>query len=156
MARQQAAATSWARRIADRIVKELKHWVGLEPTSPHYGCGILAAGQPVRFNWRVSQVGPEGLEPSPTWLRARHAASNTLIPNRNVLSLRAKWARRESNPRPGPYKRPALTTELRAAIKAGVLWQNGAEGSRTLTFPLKRRKRCRLRHDPECGVGVCV
>jgi hypothetical protein len=39
---------------------------------------------------RVSLVGPEGLEPSPTWLRARHAASNTLIPNRNVLSLRAK------------------------------------------------------------------
>jgi hypothetical protein len=25
-------------------------------------------------------VGPEGLEPSPTWLRARHAAANTLIP----------------------------------------------------------------------------
>lgn len=27
-------------------------------------------------------VGPEGLEPSPTWLRARHAAANTLIPFR--------------------------------------------------------------------------
>ncbi len=26
-------------------------------------------------------VGPEGLEPSPTWLRARHAAANTLIPS---------------------------------------------------------------------------
>jgi hypothetical protein len=25
-------------------------------------------------------VGPEGLEPSPTWLRARHAAASTLIP----------------------------------------------------------------------------
>ena len=25
-------------------------------------------------------VGPDGLEPSPTWVRARHAAANTLIP----------------------------------------------------------------------------
>jgi hypothetical protein len=24
-----------------------EHWVRLEPTSPHYGCGILAAGPPV-------------------------------------------------------------------------------------------------------------
>ena len=28
-----------------------------------------------------NRVGPEGLEPSPTWLRARHAAANTLIPH---------------------------------------------------------------------------
>jgi hypothetical protein len=36
-------------------------------------------------------LGPEGLEPSPRWLRARYAAANTWIP----------WtsARRESNPR---------------------------------------------------------
>ena len=37
-------------------------------------------------------VGSEGLEPSPAWLRARHAAANTLIPCRNrhlVLELRA-------------------------------------------------------------------
>ena len=26
-------------------------------------------------------MGPEGLEPSPRWLRARHAAANTWIPN---------------------------------------------------------------------------
>ena len=56
-----------------------------------------------------------------------------------AVCLRAPWARRESNPRPGPYKRPALTTELRAS---------GAEGSRTLTFPLKRRKRCRYATTP--------
>jgi hypothetical protein len=30
----------------------------------------------------IQSVGPEGLEPSPTWLRARHAAANTLIPFR--------------------------------------------------------------------------
>ena len=53
-----------------------EHRVGLEPTSPHYGCGVLAAGRPVLFH----SVGSEGLEPSPTWLRARHAAASTLIP----------------------------------------------------------------------------
>ncbi len=31
----------------DRIVKDQEHRVGLEPTSPHYGCGVLAAGRPV-------------------------------------------------------------------------------------------------------------
>ena len=96
--------------------------------------------------WTTSafvQVGSEGLEPSPTWLRARHAATSTLIPcscfASRCFSLRAQSARRESNPRRGPYKRPALTTELRAS---------GAEGSRTLTFPLKRRKRCRYATTP--------
>ncbi len=40
------------------------------------------------------RVGPEGLEPSPTRLRAGRAAANTLVP----FAL-AKSARRESNPR---------------------------------------------------------
>ena len=40
------------------------------------------------------QVGPEGLEPSPTWLRARHAAANTWIP-----CIQFEWGRRDSNPR---------------------------------------------------------
>ena len=30
------------------IVKDQEHRAGLEPASPHYGCGILAAGRPVR------------------------------------------------------------------------------------------------------------
>ena len=51
-----------------------------ELTSPHYGCGILAAGRPVLVTNPTFAVGSEGLEPSPTWLRARHAAANTLIP----------------------------------------------------------------------------
>ena len=58
-------------------------------------------------------VGPDGLEPSPAWLRARYAAANTLIP-----CIAGQSARKESNPRPGPYKRPALTTELRAVSGA--------------------------------------
>ena len=76
-------------------------------------------------------LGPEGLEPSPTWLRARHAATSTLIPFSYRFVSRAKLARRESDSRPVSYKDTAPTTELRAS---------GVEGSRTLTFPLKRRK----------------
>ena len=56
----------------------------LELTLPHYGCGVLAAERPVL---KLSAVGPEGLEPSPPWVRTRHAAANTLIPitNREVF-----------------------------------------------------------------------
>ncbi len=62
-----------------RIVKESEreHRVGLEPTSPHYGCGILAAGPPVHFHCVME---PEGLEPSPARLRAGCAAANTWVP----------------------------------------------------------------------------
>ena len=115
-----------------------EHQVGLEPTSP------LDEQCP-------HSVGSEGLEPSTTWLRARHAAASTLIPCSCfafAVCMRAQWARRESNPRPGPYKRPALTTELRAVAIAGRSQRSGAEGSRTLTFPLKRRKRCRYATTP--------
>ena len=33
-------------------------------------------------------VGPKGLEPSPRWLRARHAAANTWIPRRTTAVVR--------------------------------------------------------------------
>ncbi len=68
-----------------------------------------------------------------------------------ILFTLPQWARRESNPRPGPYKRPALTTELRAA--------SGAEGPRTLACRIKssvccRRPCCaRCPHDPRMLVG---
>ena len=88
-----------------------EHRVGLEPTSPHYDG---AAPRAESCRWTTSafhSVGSEGLEPSPTWLRARHAAASTLIPCSSFasrcLSAR-KSARTESNRRPGPYKRPAL------------------------------------------------
>ena len=55
-------------------------------------------------------VGPEGLEPSPTRLRAGNAAANTLI----LCFMLARW---ELNPRPGAYKAPALTAELRASVE---------------------------------------
>jgi hypothetical protein len=54
--------------------------VRFELTLPHYGCGVLAAERPVLVINHEFTEGPEGLEPSPTWLRARHAAANTLIP----------------------------------------------------------------------------
>ena len=38
-------------------------------------------------------VGPEGLEPSPTWLRARHAAANTLIPSFGCSAFCARTGR---------------------------------------------------------------
>ena len=39
----------------------------------------------------ICRMGPEGLEPSPAWLRARHAAANTLIPSLSVVVALA-WA----------------------------------------------------------------
>ena len=64
------------RRI--ELSKNEEHRAGVEPALPRYECGVLASGRPVPAN--VLSVGPEGLEPSPTWLRARHAAASTLIP----------------------------------------------------------------------------
>ena len=55
-------------------------------------------------------VGPEGLEPSPTRLRAGNAAANTLI----LYFMLARW---ELNPRPASYKDAALTAELRASVE---------------------------------------
>ncbi len=62
--------------------------MGLEPTSPRYGRGVLAAGRPV-----LPGVGPEGLEPSPARLRAGCAAANTLVPS----SFLDESAQEESN-----------------------------------------------------------
>ena len=62
-----------------------EHRERLELSSPHYGCGILAAGRPVQS---ISSVGPEGLEPSPGGLRVRYAAASTLIPCFAALTRR--------------------------------------------------------------------
>ncbi len=98
------------RVLVCRIVNEQEHRERLELSSPHYGCGILAAGRPVQS---TTSVGPEGLEPSPGGLRVRCAATSTLIPC-SPFCTRREWARRESNPQSDPYKRPALTVKLRA------------------------------------------
>lgn len=101
-----------------------------------------AASSPLDDQCSVS-VGPEGLEPSPGGLRVRCAAASTLIP-----SCVGQSARRESNPRPDPYKRSALTAELRAA---GV----GPEGLEPTPAGLKVR--CAAVTPRPCAwSGVCV
>jgi hypothetical protein len=59
--------------------RDREHRVGVEPTSPHYGCGVFATRPPVPI--ASFRVGPEGLEPSPTWLRARRSATRALVPS---------------------------------------------------------------------------
>ena len=56
-----------------------------------------------------------------------------LIPSSPLLTRR-EWARRESNPQSDPYKRPALTVELRA-VKRRV----GPKGFEPLLAGLKVR-----------------
>ncbi len=110
--------------------------------------------------WTTSafhSVGSEGLEPSPTWLRARHAAASTLIPCSCFAfrcSVCAHSGRGGNRTLDLVLIRDLLsTTELRAAAIAGRSQRSGAEGSRTLTLPLKRRKRCRYATTPnvECA-----
>ena len=41
------------------LSKIQEHRERLEPSSPHYGCGILAAGRPVRFfQWDQRDLNP--------------------------------------------------------------------------------------------------
>ena len=81
-----------------------EHRVGIEPTSPRYDGGIL----PLDHQCLLS-VGPEGVEPSPVWLRASDAA---ITPQSQVVVLEVGAEGVE--PTSDPYKRPALTVELRA------------------------------------------
>ena len=73
---------------------------GLEPTSPPTNLrSVPGVRSPrrrptLRGGARTSafhSVGSEGLEPSPIWLRARHAAASTLIPRL------CAWTRRGGN-----------------------------------------------------------
>ena len=52
-----------------------EHRVGLEPTSPHYGCGVLAAGRPVQ-----NPSGTGGARTLTSRLRAGRAAASTSDP----------------------------------------------------------------------------
>ena len=68
-------------------------------------------GEQARCHYITGAVGPEGLEPSPRWLRARYAAANTWIP----VSIGPEGV----EPSSGPYKEPALAVELRARLSVG-------------------------------------
>ena len=91
------------------------------------------------------QLGPEGLEPSPRWLRARYAAANTWIP----------FGPEGVEPSSGPYKEPALAVELRAIGAGGATsvgrealesssaaFQTAARPSQLPTQTKKARCRC--------------
>lgn len=95
----------------------------------------------------VPSVGPEGLEPSLSRLRAGRAAANTLIPSVVSASFSARGVGAEGvEPSSRSYKEHALTLELRAVVCVALV--SGAEGSRTLTVPLKRRERYRYATTP--------
>jgi hypothetical protein len=97
------------------IVKEqTEHRAGVEPTSPHYGCGVLAARRPVRV---VS--GTRGSRTLTRPVKSRGCCLNTSVPGCHFRFLLIQLARRELNPRPASYKDAALTAELRASSWAG-------------------------------------
>ena len=93
-------------RLLFRFVSE--HREGLEPSSPDYKTGILAAVRPMQVGCRCvvvglqlrpphsglrfQIVGPEGFEPSPIWLRARHAANNTSDPRYKCFCCKSSRA----------------------------------------------------------------
>ena len=78
----------------------------LKSTGPdsNQRCRITGAESSPLDDQCLLSVGPEGIEPSPAWVRTRDAAGNTSVPYVLFQS-----ARRELNPRPGAYKAPALT-----------------------------------------------
>ena len=113
-----------------------EHRVGLEPTSPHYGCGIFAARRPVP----KSKMGPEGLEPSPAWLRARGSATRALVPSER---LPKSTSSRPGRSRTFVFRLSAECSpvELRAGFT--LLNLNGRRrGSRTPRHSFIRRALC--------------
>ncbi len=109
-----------------------EHRAGLEPASPHYGCGILAAGRPVL----VLQVGLVGLEPTSTGLRDRCIASSATTP---IVS------------RSGRNRTSGLDL-IRVLLSPLSYAPNGAGGTRTHTCRIKSPVCCRYTTTP-CLVG---
>ena len=131
MARRQAAATSWALRLEAELSKIQEHRVGLEPTSPHYGCGVLAAERPVL----VLSVGPVGIEPTSSGLRDRRITLSATVPvsrrgGSRTLALEL-------------IRLPLLPLSYAPASRVG--------GDRTHTCRIKSPVCCQLHHDPMGG-----
>ncbi len=95
-------------------------------------------------------MGPEGLEPSPSWLRARHAAANTLVP---LIRRTESQGQRTKRIRkiPGPFVLDLLVPLSLALCPLSFVLPTGAGGTRTPTLPLKRRIRCRYATAPVAG-----
>lgn len=99
MARQQAAATSWALSLKLEIFKEHRSTgssdfaeetsanrvglVGIEPTFTGVRDRYIPLSATVP-NVITSTVGPVGIEPTPDGLKVSHAACYTTTPNRKV------------------------------------------------------------------------
>ena len=74
---------------------------------------------------RLVSLGPEGLEPSPTWLRARHAAANTLVPRARLGSPHLNRSfgsvvRGGIEPPPATYQIAMLPLQHRTFGRVGV------------------------------------
>jgi hypothetical protein len=66
--------------------------LSISPRGRTRTCDLLL---PKQARWPVyatRRVGPEGLEPSLRWLRARDAATNTLVPGFSKPTDRSPWA----------------------------------------------------------------
>ena len=138
MARRQAAATSWARKRCAGLSKTKEHPTnlrsvpGLEPASPHYECGVLAA----LSTSACRPVGLVGLEPTSTGLRDRSIANSATTPI-------ASRSGRNRTSGPDLIRVPLLPLSYAP---------NGAGGTRTLAWRIKSPLCCRYTTTP-CLVG---
>jgi hypothetical protein len=104
---------------------------GIEPAHPAWQTGRLPLHHR-RFGGLPScqrpsrTVGPEGLEPSLHWVRARYAAANTLVP---------------SCSRAGGTRTPPVITPT--AKPSSFASDSGTRRTRTVTCGLKRPRCCR-------------
>ncbi len=134
-----------ARMHHNQIVKDQnqEHRAGIEPASPRYDGGIL----PLEDQCLCSSGTGENRTHIVRFKRPMHylVCHNPMC---RVCRFRVRSARKESNLQPSSYKDAALTTEPRAASRAG--------GNRTHTERFKRPSCCLLHHNPECWLGVCV
>ena len=123
-------------RCRRRIVKESEGtgW-GSNPRRRISGAVFLAAGPPV-----LRGLGPEGLEPSPAWLRARGSAARALVPRPRV----------EVGPGgvepPFPGYQPGVLPLNYGPV--GLSPPDGAGGIRTPTSRFKRPGCCRYTTAP--------
>ena len=87
--------------LAPNCQRNRGHRVGLEPTSPHYGCGVFAARRPVQKSQLTSgsdrciSNGTRGARTLTPRLRAGRSATRALVPESFARS--SESARKESN-----------------------------------------------------------
>ena len=138
MASRWVATTPWAQNNANRLVKD--HQSTGWDSNPRSRC-TRAESSPLDHQCFFS-VGPEGLEPSPAWVRTRDAAANTSVPN-CFLSWRGR--NRTFGPR-------LIRSSLSPLSYTPVVGPVGFEPTPTW---LKARDAA-VTPQPETWLGVCV